>query len=278
MDNQEQILKDALNGDINAFHQLFLAFRDQLKSYLYRLLANRNDADDLTQDTFVRAYEKMHLFRGDSSLKTWVFQIATNLAYNHLQKQKRWTPDVVEQAKHLVLNDQHLADTIVSVAETSPEGQYTIKEHIDTCFTCMAKNLPIENQIALILKDIYDFSVADIVLILGKTEGTVKYLLQNARQTMIDIFDQRCALINKKGVCHQCSELNGWFNPQQNQQEELMKINLVKGSKKYNRDELYAMRAALIKHIDPLRSEGHELQEILLKCNQLAMGEISGIN
>lgn len=278
MINEEQTLKDALNGDINAFHQLFLGFRDQLKSYLYRLLTNRNDADDLTQDTFVRAYEKIHLFRGDSSLKTWVFQIATNLAYNHLQKQKRWTPDVVEQAKHLVLSDQHLAEAIVSVAETSPEGKYTIKEHIDTCFTCIAKNLPIENQIALILKDVYDFSITDIELILDKTEGVVKYLLQNARQTMIDIFDQRCALINKNGVCHQCSELNGWFNPRQNQQEELMQINLVKGSKKYNRNELYAMRAALVKHIDPLRSEGHELQEILLKCNRLAMGEVSSIN
>jgi RNA polymerase sigma-70 factor, ECF subfamily len=137
----------------------------------------------------------------------------------------------------------------------------------------MAKNLPIENQIALMLKDVYDFSVADICLILDKTEGVIKYLLQDARKTMMDIFDNRCSLINKEGVCNQCSELNGWFNPKQNQQEALMQLDLVKASKKFNREELYNLRTKLIKVIDPLRSNGADLQEMLLKCNRMVMGE-----
>ena len=92
---------------------------------------------------------------------------------------------------------------------------------------------------------------------------------------MTDIFDNRCALVNKNGACNQCSELNGWFNPKQDQQEALVKLELVKKSKKYNREELFKLRANLVKAIDPLKSEGSELQEILLKCNQMAMGEIS---
>ena len=126
----------------------------------------------------------------------------------------------------------------------------------------------------LILKDVYDFSVADICFIMEKTAGVVKYLLQDARKTMTDIFDNRCARINKNGVCHQCSELNGWFNPKEDQQQALMKIDLVRGSKKYNRDELYNMRAKLVRAIDPLRSKGTDLQEMLLKCNRMAMGEL----
>ncbi len=275
MDNlQEQTLRKALNGDINAFQSLFGEFQNQLKSYLYRLLANRNDAEDLTHDTFIKAFDKLHTFRGEASLKTWFFQIATNLSYNYLQRQKRWTEDVSEKAKNLVLENENLRNEIISVHETSPEARYDMKEHIDTCFTCISKNLPIENQIALMLKDVYDFSVAEICHILNKTEGVVKYLLQDGRNTMAAIFDRRCALVNKNGICHQCSELNGWFNPKQNQQEELMKLDLVKGSKKFDRDELYRLRANLVKAIDPIRSNGSDLQDLLLRCNRIAMGEV----
>jgi RNA polymerase sigma-70 factor, ECF subfamily len=279
MENKdEQTLKKALSGDINAFQLLFGEFQGQLKSYLYRLLANRSDAEDITHDTFIKAYEKLSTFKCEASLKTWVFQIATNLSYNYLQRQKRWTPDVSEQAKKLVLKNPTLRNEIIKVHETATDAKYDMKEHIDTCFTCISKNLPIENQIALMLKDVYDFSVAEICLILAKTEGIVKYLLQDGRKTMTDIFENRCALINKNGICHQCSELNGWFNPKENQQQELMKLDLVKGSKKYNRDELYQIRTTLVKAIDPLRSKGSNLQEILLKCNSLAMGEIINSN
>ncbi|MBL0882387.1 MAG: RNA polymerase sigma factor, partial [Chitinophagaceae bacterium] len=242
-----ETLKKALSGDIHAFQALFAEFQHPLKSYLQRLLANRNDAEDLTHDTFIRAYDKLSTFRAESSLKTWVFQIATHLAYNYLEKRKRWVPDVKKKAKDLVLNSPKVYDTIVQVSQSSPYAVFDMKEHIDTCFTCMAKTLPIENQIALILKDIYDFSIVDICLILNKTEGAVKYLLQEARVTMTNIFDHRCALINKEGVCNQCSELNGWFNPKQNQQEALMQLDLVKASKKFDREELYNMRTQLIK-------------------------------
>ncbi|MDX2278150.1 MAG: RNA polymerase sigma factor [Saprospiraceae bacterium] len=271
MNHPDQTLKLALEGDINAFQALFAAFQPQLRSYLYRLLANRNDAEDLTHDTFIRAFDRLNSFRAEASLKTWVFQIATNLAYNYLQRQKRWTPDVSEQAKDLVLNNPGVYQEIVQVHETASDGRYEITEHIDTCFTCIAKNLPIENQIALILKDIYDFSTQDICLILDKTIGVVKYLLQDARKTMTDLFDQRCALVSKTGVCHQCSELNGWFNPKQNQHQALMELTLVKQNTRYNREQLYELRTQLVKAIDPLRSEGASLQEVLLKCNVMAM-------
>ena len=270
-----QTLKEARDGDINAFQLLFGDFQDQLKSYLYRLTANRNDAEDLTHDTFIRAYDKLSSFKEESSLKTWVFQIATHLSYNYLQRQKRWTPDVLEQAKQLVRNSPALYNSIVKVSEASPDARYEMKEHIDTCFTCIAKNLPIENQIALMLKDVYDFPVNEICQILGKTAGVVKYLLQDARKTMITIFDNRCALVNKNGVCHQCSELNGWFNPQEDQQQALMRLDLVKGSKKYDREKLYHLRATLVKAIDPLRSKGANLQEVLLQCNSMAMKDPS---
>ncbi|MDX1960152.1 MAG: RNA polymerase sigma factor [Leptospiraceae bacterium] len=275
IDSNEDYLKKAVNGDIHAFHELFSEFQNQLKSYLYRILANRNDAEDILHDTFIRGFDKLKTFRMESSLKTWIFQIATNLAYNKLSKQKRWTSDVSEKAKNIVLSNKSVYDSIMNVRENSEYAEYEIKEHIDTCFTCISKNLPIENQIALMLKDVYGFSIEDVCSILEKSEGVVKYLLVVARKTMIQIFDDRCVLVNKKGICNQCSELNGWFNPKQNQQEELMKLDLVKESTKYDKEKLLELRTKLVKEIDPLKTSGHELQEILLKCNRMAMGEVS---
>lgn len=269
--SEDLVLSKAREGDINAFQELFAVFFPQLKSYLYRLLASRNDAEDIAHDTFIRAFDKLHTFKGEASLKTWVFSIATRLAYNYIEKQKRWVPDVAAKAKQLVIHDASLRAEIVAVHQQAAQGQYEIKEHIDTCFTCIGKHLPIENQVAVILKDVYDFPVGDIATIIEKTKGVVKYLLQDGRKVMMDIFDHRCALINKKGVCHQCAELNGWFNPKQDQQQALMQLDLVKGSTKYDREQLYAIRATLVSAIDPLRSEGADLQEILMKCNVMAM-------
>lgn len=272
------LIDKALKGDINAFQALFSEFQASLKSYLYRLTASRNDAEDLLHDSFIKAFDKIAGFRGEASLKTWVFRIATNLAYTQLKQHQRWTTDVKTRAKQLVTQKPQLAQHLVQVAGNDVAAQFDLKEHIDTCFTCMSKTLPVENQVTLMLKDVYDFSVAEIVIILDKTEGVVKYLLQDARKTMMDIFEHRCALINKAGVCNQCSELNGWFNPKQNQQEALMKLDLVKGSQKYNRVALYELRTKLSQAIDPLHSAGSNLQDVLLQCNRLAMGEISTLS
>jgi len=270
---KEEILQSALTGDINSFQILFDEFQNQLKSYLYRLHPDRNDVDDLTHDTFIRAFDKLSTFNQDSSFKTWVFKIATNLAYDHLKKLKRWPVDAQDQGAYLAINTSEILQTFRTVHLTSNAGAYEMKEHIDFCFTCISKTLSIENQVALILKDIYDFQTKEICLILEKTEGVVKHLLNDARNTMTGIYENRCALINKNGVCHQCSQLNGIYNPKQNQQEQLMKLELVKESEKFNREELFKLRTTLVKAIDPLRSTGTDLEDILMRCTRTAIGE-----
>jgi len=272
---REEVLKSAIAGDINAFQTLFAEFQNQLKSYLYRLLTDRNDVDDLTHDTFIRAFSRISTFNQDSSLKTWVFKIATNLAYDHLRKKKRWQADAQDRAADLAIGSEDIRRVFWMVHETSPAGAYEMKEHIDYCFTCISKTLPIENQVTLILKDIYDFQVKEIGLILGKTEGVIKHLLNDARNIMTDIFEHRCALINKNGVCHQCSHINEIFNPKQHQQEELMKLELVKASKKYNREELFALRTMLVKAIDPLHASGTDFHDAIMRCLKTAIGEVS---
>lgn len=272
---KEEVLQSAMGGDINAFQTLFSEFQNQLKSFLYRLLTDKNDVEDLTHDTFIKAFSKISTFNGDSSLKTWVFKIATNLAYDHLRKLKRWESDAQDKAADLAIGSEQIRQVFWMVHDTSPHGAYEMKEHIDYCFTCISKTLPIENQVALILMNIYDFQLKEISLILNKTDGVIKHLLNDARNTMTDIFEHRCALVNKNGVCHQCSHINEIFNPKQNQQEELMKLELVKASKKYNRQQLFTLRMLLVKAIDPLHAAGSDFHEEIMKCLRTAIGEKS---
>ncbi|GBF50357.1 RNA polymerase, sigma-24 subunit, ECF subfamily [Leptospira ryugenii] len=253
------------------FHSLFLEFEPQLKSYLYRITANRSDAEDISQDTFVRAYEKLSTYRGESSLKTWVFQIATHIAFNKQKHNKRWTVNVSEEAKRLVMENPSLSQKILFTRSNSPAGAYEVKEHIDTCFTCMAKNLPIEKQITLILKDIYDFSTKEISLILDRSYASVKHMVSHSREILNEIYEYRCALVNKNGVCHQCKELNQWLNPLDDHDKKMEGVKRDLSSS--DPGSLYDLRAQLIKAIDPLQTSGFELQEVLLRCNRIAMGE-----
>ena len=277
MENRKKILGEAVKGDINAFQSLFAEFQPQLKSYLYRLLTDRNDTDDLTHDTFVKAFDKISSFKGKSSLKTWVFQIATHLAYDFLNKRKRWSPDAQDRAKALAGSSEYIRKLFEMTNRNSTKGKYEIKEHIDFCFTCISKTLTLEEQVAIILKDIYGFSRNEIARILNKTEGVVKHLLFNGRKTMADIFDNRCALINKNGTCHQCTELAGIYNPKQAERAELMKIKLVKEAKHEPNEKLYQLRADLVSAIDPLNSEGADLQDVIMQCTRLAIDEIETI-
>lgn len=255
------------------FSAQFAQFQNELRSYLYRLLTDRNDVEDLAQDTYIRAFSKLDTFKGESTLKTWVFSIATNLAYDHLRKKQRWGADAQDRGADLAIGSEEVRKAFWQVHDNSPAGTYDMKEHIDYCFTCISKTLPIENQVALILKDMYDFSVREIALILNQSEGVIKHLLIDARGTMSDIFEHRCALINKQGVCDQCSHINEIFNPKQNQQEERMKLELVKASKKYNREQLLELRTVLAKSIDPLNAAGADLHDEIMKCVRTAIGD-----
>lgn len=256
---------------IDFFNQEFESHIGQLKSYLLRITASVVDAEDIVQDTYIKASEKLETFRGESSLKTWFFTIASNLAKDNLRAQKRWVENVTDITKAAALSNKQFFQEAMNIRMTSPHGQYEAKEHIAFCFTCISKSLPLEQQLCVFLKEVYEFKVQEIAIILNTTEAMVKYYLHTGRSKMIHIFDGRCALINKEGVCHQCSELNGIFNPKQNTQEELMKIDLVKEAEKGEKEHLFDLRMQVLREIDPFKSKASELQLHHLEHNRQVM-------
>ena len=88
---------------------------------------------------------------------------------------------------------------------------------------------------------------------------------------MIEIYDHRCSLINKKGVCHQCTELNGIFNPKQKVEEELRKIEMVQNAENKSKEHLMDLRLQIVENLDPFSSAAAELQLHHLQHNNDVM-------
>jgi RNA polymerase sigma-70 factor, ECF subfamily len=249
----------------------FETFRGELKSYLLRMTASAQDAEDIVQDTYLKAHEKINTFRGESSLKTWVFSIASNLAKDLLRSKQRWPENVTDICKEAALNNPRFFQEAMQIRETSPQGKFEIKEHIAFCFTCVSKSLPLEQQLTLLLKEVYGFRVKEIARIIDQTDAMVKYYLHVGRSRMIEVFDRRCSLINKQGICHQCSELNGIFNPKQKEQEELVRIEMVREAANKSKEALFDLRMKVLQELDPFESGAAELQLHHLEHNRQVM-------
>ena len=242
-------------NDSKAFETEFLGFQDQLKSYLYRLVSHRQESEDLFQEVFIKAFEKRATFKGNASFKTWVFAIATNLAKDSLRAKTRWGENWMNLVKDAHVSDPVLLRRKFEVAETSPHGKFVMSEHLNYCFDCTSKTLLLTHQVCLLLKEVYAFKIAEIVQIIGQTEGKVKHAIAAARKDMVRIFEHKCALINKQGICSQCTGLNKKFNPAQNSQIEANKLKIVKEQKGKNYQALLDLRLQMVASIDPLKAE-----------------------
>ena len=246
----------------------FETFRGQLKSFILRMTASVQDTEDIVQDTYLKAHAKIDTFRGEASLKTWIFAIASNLAKDLLKSKKRWPENVTDICREAALNNGQFFEEAIHLSQTSPQGNFEIKEHITFCFTCVSKSLPLEQQLVLLLKEVHDFRIKEIAQIMHQSEAMVKYYRHGARSKMIEIFDNRCSLINKHGVCYQCTELNGMFNPKQKNQEELVKIKMVREAENKSKEALFDLRMKILQEIDPFESGAADLQLHHLEHNR----------
>lgn len=243
----------------------FIQFQNELKSFIYRIVTNRQEAEDIAQETYLKAFEKLDLFKGKSTFKTWVFSIATNLAKDSLRAKEHWGEDWMDLVRDAHMADKKLLNKKFEIANTSVHGKFVMSEHLNYCFNCTSKTLLLTNQICLLLKEVYGFKVSEIMIIVDLSEGKVKHAIADSRKTMTRIFEHKCALINKNGVCSQCTGLNNVFNPKQKTEEEANKLKIIKEQRGKDYKQLLELRLQMVKAIDPLAGEGIDLHNYLIE-------------
>ncbi len=91
------------------FEDLARQHHRSLKSFLYRFITSKHEAEDIAQETLLKAFQKFDTFKGKSSFKTWLFSIGANLAKDHLRSKKRWTVNAQDNCKTLIGSTQNLA-------------------------------------------------------------------------------------------------------------------------------------------------------------------------
>ncbi|MTI31389.1 RNA polymerase sigma factor [Xanthovirga aplysinae] len=249
------------------FHEAFLSLIKELTSFVFRLVTNKEDTEDLVQDTYLKAYTKLYTFQGNSTLKTWVFSIAVNLCKNHLAGKKRWPENTQQLGAALHLRSEELFCRMKEVFYRQPSHNFEIREHINYCFNCISKTLLLSQQICLLLKEVYGFSLKEIMSITKLSEGKAKHALADGRKHMHRIFNNRCSLIKKTGTCHECTTIKGILNPEQEAHIKANEIKMAKQKDHPNKEYLLNLRIDIVKGIDPLNSTNSIFHTYLLKNN-----------
>jgi len=263
--SEAQPVDAARQGDEAAFNALVSAHAREIRSYLYRMTACREDARGPRASRLGARVPPPREVRGPLQLSHLALrQRHQRRPRDHHRARQRWPADAQDRARTLAESGPETAEEFRRVARESESGRYEVREHIDFCLTCIMKTLPLEQQLAVMLADIYGFTAAEGAEILGITLGVFKHHLHDARAKTECIFKCRCALISKTGVCHQCSELNGFFNPAQDQQAELAKLDLVRAATDPDRARLLDLRLSLARAVNPLHSGGADVQEAIM--------------
>jgi len=259
--SESDLIEKARNGDHDAFAALYAPVERPLAAFLYRLIAARQDAEDLAQETAVRALESISGFGNASSFRAWIFRMAAEIALEYLRGKKSWDPDT-----HIRAGEQpQVRRELQRLHGSKDHTTYHIGEHIDFCFICLGRAVPPHETAALLLVEVHGFSPAEAVEVLGTTAEVLRLRVTQARQTLADHLDSRCSLINKDGACTQCASLDTLLHGDRRHTEQaLFGIDLAPSASPVERAAAFDRHLAIIRSIDPLHAEGTRLHDSLM--------------
>jgi RNA polymerase sigma-70 factor, ECF subfamily len=173
------LVQRCVNSDESACAELVNEHQRMVVQLATNLLGDREEALDLSQDVFLRVFSTLHRFRGQSSLRTWIYRIAVNQARNrHRFWRRRHRADQVSLDEHVAVHGDCL-----SGHEASPDGVFAQKE-LATRLRTALDHLPFDQRTAIILREIDGLSYEEIAFSLGIAIGTVKSRLTRARKAL----------------------------------------------------------------------------------------------
>ena len=172
------------SGDEAAFGEMVQRYWDRIYAMTHQLLRNPQDAEEVTQDAFIRAHRGLVNFRGDSAFSTWLYQIATNLARNRYWYWWRRKRDKSVSFDAPISSENELTLAEVIPAEVETPGEITVtQEFVDRVAAGMEK-LNAKHREILILRNVKNLSYEEIADILKLSVGTVKSRIARARDSL----------------------------------------------------------------------------------------------
>ena len=174
------IVQRVQNGEVSAFNQLVQKYRQPLFSTIYNMTGNREDATDIAQEVFIKAFQSMKRFRGQASFYTWLYRIAVNSSITFIKRAK----------KQRFINYETIDETLVSseileyfTAKTKTEKGALLKELQEKLNEALQKLSP-KHRIVVILHEVEGMNHKEIADITKTSEGTVRSRLHYAKKML----------------------------------------------------------------------------------------------
>ena len=208
---ERKLIKRLKNSEPDSFTVFFERYSGKIYNLAFRMCGNREDADDIVQETFILAFLKMDAFREESSVYTWLYTIAKNLCLRRLENREKSHYSSLDKLLHKVL--LHENQNVFSVVER----QYYVNQVKDGCLLGLLKCLSFYQRIAFILNILLDVKVRDISIILDKSEPATRMLIHHAKQNIRGFLCKNCSLYNSGNPCR-CENLinfslqKGWIH------------------------------------------------------------------
>jgi RNA polymerase sigma-70 factor, ECF subfamily len=192
----EDLLERARSGDESAFGQLVEQHRRELQVHCYRMLGSLQDAEDVLQETLLAAWQSLGAFEGRSSVRTWLYRIATNRCLNARRaasRRPRSAPPVFDVTRP---DPSGLGEVVwlepypdllldgLPAGTASPEARYELRESVSLAFITALQLLPARQRAVLVMRDVLGFRTSEVATMLETTEQAVSSTLKRARAAL----------------------------------------------------------------------------------------------
>lgn len=190
------LVRQCQRGDLTAFEPLVVKYQDRIYNLCWRLCGDRQAAEDLTQEAFLKAYESLGQFRGQSGFFTWLYRIATNLALSYRRSERRH----MNVGGECEWNDMPAQAARLHRGTAGPDDQPDLlaeRDEVRRLVWQAIQQLEDESRAMVVLRDMEGLDYAEIAEVLGVPVGTVKSRLHRARMTirekLLPVFGDRPA-------------------------------------------------------------------------------------
>ncbi len=179
-EDDAQLVRTAQRGDLRAYDTLLQRYRERIYATVYHMTANHEDANDLVQETFIKAYQALRTFKGHASFYTWLYRIAVNKTINFLKQRRNRTQISLND---LDFNAEHDPDLVALISDKTPRREAALTELQEKLNAAMQK-LSESHRLVVTLHDVQGLSHEEIAEIMDCNVGTVRSRLFYARQQL----------------------------------------------------------------------------------------------